>query len=248
MAHPPPAPSPDDEDLLAVLAAGISLRSPSPELRERVVRAGTPQPLTFLERGQGIWLPSADASVATKELYCDSGDRLATRLVRLGDGAPLPVAALPGLRTVVVVQGALASPVMSLETGDSMELVGERQDWCARGDTIVLELGTGHFGGHEPHDEEGSAPWTEIGPGLRARLMQAGVRELMVVDAEPAATLSEHEHAGIEELFVIRGSCEVQGRWMHVGDYHRAMPGSHHDITRAGSEGCVLVSSVRQLG
>lgn len=247
MVNPPPAPPPDDEDLLAVLAAGIPLRSPSPELRERVLRAGTPQALTFLERGQGIWLPSADAPVATKELFCDSGDRLATRLVRLGHGVPLPAAALPGVRTVVVAQGALSGPVMSLETGDSMELVGERQDWWARGDTIVLELGSAHSE-VEPRDEEGSAYWTEVGPGLRARLMLTGARELSVVDAEPNATLSEHEHAGIEELFVIRGSCEVQGRWMHVGDYHRAMPGSHHDITRAGSEGCVLVSSVRQLG
>jgi anti-sigma factor ChrR (cupin superfamily) len=248
MSIPPPAPPPDDADLLAVLAAGLSMRNPSPALRERVLRAGTPQALTFLERGQGIWLPSADAAVATKELYCDSGERLATRLIRLDAGAPLPAAALPGLRTVVVVQGALSSPVMVLESGDSMELVGERQDWWAREETMILELGSSHVGDGELRDPDGAAYWTEVGPGLRARLMQTGTRELSVVDAEPNATLSEHEHAGIEELFVIRGSCEVQGRWMHVGDYHRAMPGSHHDITRAGSGGCVLVSSVRQLG
>jgi anti-sigma factor ChrR (cupin superfamily) len=129
-----------------------------------------------------------------------------------------------------------------------MELVGDRQDWWARGEAVVLELGTSLPPDPEPRDEEAGLYWTEVGPGLRARLMQTGNRELMVVDAEPNATLSEHEHAGIEELFVVRGSCEVQGRLMHPGDYHRAMPGSHHDITRAGPEGCVLVSSVRRLG
>ena len=248
MGSPESAPPPDDEDLLAVLAAGIPLRSPSPDLRERVLRAGTPQPLSFLDNDQGIWLPSADAPVATKELYCDSGDRLSTRLVRLRDGASLPPPALPGLRSIVIVRGALSSPVMSLATGDSMELVGERQDWWAKGDTMVLELGWARVDDAVPADDDSGRYWTEVGPGLRERLMQTGVRELSVVDAEPNATLSEHEHAGVEELFVIRGSCEVQGRRMQVGDYHRAMPGSHHDITRAGSDGCVLVSSLRHVG
>lgn len=248
MGSPPPAPLPDDEDVLAVLAAGIPLRSPSPDLRDRVLRSSTPQALTFLDDDQGIWLPSVDAPVATKELYCDSRDMLSTRLVRLRDGIPLPAPALPGARSIVVVRGGLSSPVMSLATGDSMELVGERQHWWAVGDTMVLELGSAQGGDATPADEESGRYWTEVAPGLRARLMQTGVRELTVVDAEPNATLGEHEHAGVEELFVIRGSCEVQGRRMQVGDYHRAMPGSHHDITRAGSDGCVLVSSLRQVG
>jgi quercetin dioxygenase-like cupin family protein len=153
---------------------------------------------------------------------------------------------LPGFRTIVVVDGELASPVMTLRTGDAIELPGGAQDWVTTGGALVLELGSSDDEGAS--DDDVGRYWTEIAPGLRARLLMTGRRELSVVDSEPHATLGEHEHAGVEELYVIRGSCEVQGRWMSAGDYHRAMPGSHHDVTRAGPEGCVLVSSVRPLG
>ena len=57
--------------------------------------------------------------------------------------------------------------------------------------------------------------------------------------------LPEHEHAGLEEIFLLGGSCHCQGTRLLAGDYHRADGGSeHHDTTT--DEGCVMVVVLRK--
>ena len=44
-------------------------------------------------------------------------------------------------------------------------------------------------------------------------------------------SLPPHEHAGVEQFFVIEGDCNVRGQRLGPGDYHRADAGSIHETT-----------------
>lgn len=239
-----------DADLMAaLLAAGLPAGEPSATLRERVLRASVPLPLVFLGRFQGIWLPSADAPVAAKELYRDSGDRLSSRLVRLAEGESLLPPVLPGWRSVFVVKGRLSSGALSVEEGDAFEMGSAAEDWRAAQQTLVLDLETaGATAACTVVQLARNAEWIAQGDGVRIRMVfppHEG-RHLFVLDAIANATLIEHQHTDIEELLVLRGRCEVEGREMFEGDYHRATAGTTHGETRTGEDGCLLVCSRRQ--
>ncbi|MCC6317977.1 MAG: cupin domain-containing protein [Gemmatimonadaceae bacterium] len=241
-------PEPTDDDVLAALATGLQRCDPPTALRERVLRAGTPLPFTFLDREQGIWLPAPDASVAYREMYHDSRERFSTRLVRVAAGHDLPEAPIDGVRSAVVIEGGLTRGAEALGAGDLFDDAFGSAAWHSEGGALVLELATRDVDGAPAGAIRAtSLGWGSMGPGIRARVALAGARELSIVDADAGAVLADHDHGGIEELFVLHGSCEVQGRRMRAGDYHRALPGSHHDITLAGADGCILVNSVRAL-
>lgn len=238
----------EDDEILALLAAGVPVREPSSELRERVMSMSAAQALVFIERAQGIWLPVLDAPVAIKELYCDSTDRLATRLVRLAAGVRLPPAALPGRRSFIVVAGRLRGDSEVLAAGDCAHVVDEDGPWAAMEPSLVLDFCSNTPRSPSPvivHATDAS--WLPYGDGIRVRPLVPTTTgtALYEMQAEPNATLIEHEHAGVEELFVLRGSCTVEGRLMRVGDYHRAAEGSTHTTSQTESEGCDLICSLR---
>lgn len=241
----------DDEILAALLATGVPVRLPTATLRERVLRAGAPQPLVFLDRFQGIWLPSVDAPVAAKELFCDSRERLSSRLVRMKEGEFLPRPALSGRRQVFVVHGCLASGERVLGVGDALDQGTAPQEWHARQETLALDLGTaGAVVADSVVCLEQNAEWVAQGEGIRLRMVSHQAeqeRQLFVVDAHSNATLIEHQHAGIEELYVLSGSCVVEGKEMCAGDYHRATAGTTHGSTHTGDDGCVLLCSLRAV-
>ncbi|MGQ0646506.1 MAG: cupin domain-containing protein [Gemmatimonadaceae bacterium] len=243
--------TPDEEELLALLAAAaVPLRAPSPSLRDRVLRT-TALALVFVDRDQGIWLPQPDASVATKELYRDSTDRLTSRLVRMRKGAALPDAALSGARSLFVLSGELQGNRATVATDDCVDEGREHAPWTATADTLLLDFSSGDDGAvRTTIHPSADATWVPQTPQITIRLITQAVdpaRQLIVVRAEPEATLVEHEHAGVEELYVLQGSCVVEGREMCEGDYHRALAGTSHRPTRTGAEGCVLLCSNRFL-
>jgi len=239
----------EDEQLLSLLSAGAPLVSPPPALRARIMAIGAPQALVFIDRHQGIWLPREGAPVATKDLFRDSRDRWSTRLVRLAAGEALPAPPVSGVRSVVVIKGGLGGQGEPLQAGDSLETGTGASAWVATAETLVLDLSSaGGTGSGEVVAREATAGWLAYGPGIRVRSLagqETGPRQLLVIEAQPNATLLGHEHAGTEELFVLAGSCEVEGKEMGEGDYHRAAEGSAHHDTQAGAHGCTLICSVR---
>lgn len=243
-------PDPADEELLGLAAAADApARTPSAELRTRIMRDLAAYPLTTLRAGEGIWLPSPESSVATRLLYWDSADAAATRLVRLAPGHTLPPAMLDGLRTVYVVAGVIHSSGGTLESGEFAEEARPAQDWRARRPSTVLESSLARRTGSGLR-VAGAAQraWQPMTRGIRAStLMDAhDGREVLLIRAEPGAVLEAHDHAGVEELYVLEGNCVIEELQLGVGDYHRAASSSHHHATEAGPDGCLLYCSVHQ--
>lgn len=251
-------PSPDhdagleDEELQvlgAVAAASVPTAAPPAGLRDRILARARDQHFSFIREPEGIWLPRPDAPVATKALFHDSRDRLTTRLVRLGPGTPLPPSQLGGRRSCYVLLGAIASGETTLTVGDFVESVDGTLEWGALERSLILDFEEVVAAAEKTRvlrasEEEWLVPFDRA----RARLLADGHdkgRELCILQMEPGAVLAAHEHHGIEELFIIRGSCEVEGQRMQVGDYHRAVLGSAHRATRTLDEGCAALVALR---
>jgi len=228
---------------------------PPPSLRERVLAAARDVAFAFVMKDEGFWLPAATGSVEVKTLLADSRDRLATRLLHSRASSSLPAPPLDGLRAMYVVRGSLHSDDAALElcAGDFVEEFPP-QPWSLGRDTMVVEWSQQPGGvttrewQRSPTGPSHAAADTTPAPTAQLRPLSGNhgtPRALLELAMPPGATLDEHEHAGTEELFVLRGSCEVEGRWMGAGDYHRAAPHSIHRPTSAGPHGCVLLVALR---
>ncbi len=224
--------------------------APPPSLRERVMSAAVPAPFAFVMKDQGVWLTSSEAPFSVKLLLADSQDRIATRLIRFDAPASVPPSMLGGRRTLFVLRGALQSAVDgSLLAPESIVDDDGSTMLTADDSTLLLEY---------------SQRSSDATPSLcTARARVAGIpaipdgvvvpfigslaspRALFILAMRPNATLAEHEHHGVEELYVLAGSCEVEGRRMEAGDYHRAAHHSSHHPTITFDDGCELIVSVR---
>lgn len=241
----------DDElRVLGVTAsASVPVSMPPKGLRDRILALARDRHFSFIRDREGVWLPRADAPVATKALFHDSRDRLTTRLVRLVPGAELPAPELAGSRSVYILHGIIAAGEMALGAGDFADHLDPSRRWSAAEATLLLDMEDVA----DPPDptrvaRAADAQWLEPFEKGKARILaadHASGREFCVLQMEPGAILAEHEHRGVEELFIIRGSCEVEGQWMEAGDYHRAVLGSAHDLTRAHEEGCAAFVVLR---
>ena len=90
--------------------------------------------------------------------------------------------------------------------------------------------------------------WRPIAPGVRIRPLAGGAAEsadVCLLEMDPDAVLPEHEHGGLEEIYLLRGSCRAQGRRIRAGDYHRAAHGSEHEDTTT-DEGCLMIVVLRK--
>jgi anti-sigma factor ChrR (cupin superfamily) len=82
-----------------------------------------------------------------------------------------------------------------------------------------------------------------MAPGVRYTTLgrDPGNRtELMLVTMEPGSLVDEHDHPGVEELYLLAGDCECAGRILGPGDFHRARATSHHGVTRT-RRGCRML-------
>lgn len=84
--------------------------------------------------------------------------------------------------------------------------------------------------------------WKTIAPGARMkRLTKDARRVVFLLDLDPDALVSAHDHEGGEDSYVIRGSCQIGGLGLYQGDFHHSDAGSHHGDVVASAEGCLLM-------
>jgi len=85
--------------------------------------------------------------------------------------------------------------------------------------------------------------WRGIAPGVTAKLLSfdpTSGRTTTLLRFAPGTSYAPHRHTAVEELYVLEGGCSIAGREMTVGDYHRAEVGTvHHDTST--DEGCLLL-------
>jgi anti-sigma factor ChrR (cupin superfamily) len=157
-----------------------------------------------------------------------------------------------------VVSGALHSPDggAPCEEGDAVVDVDAQVEATALRDSVILELTraavvevretAGMDRGRIVRAAEGR--WLPYAPGIEVSPIAHGGRDsLVALRLTTGATLDDHEHDGVEELFVLSGSCVVERRPLREGDYHRANAGSEHAETQSGDDGCLLLVSLRPL-
>ena len=237
-----------DVDVLALLAAEAARFSAPPpdQLRSRILATARVEPFTFISSESGIWIECPGGGAA-KELFHDSGDRASTRLLRVDAVQPLPPSSIEGSRGILVVRGGLRLGETVLGVGEFLSEGSEHRRWLATSDSLLLEYTNARVDLTE--SKAATAAGYSAFPGGRMRTLVGGhgdPQEVYVLEMAPRSALGEHEHGGVEELFVLGGSCHIEGRAMAVGDYHRAAAGTHHQPT-ATDDGCVLVVSVRDL-
>ena len=91
--------------------------------------------------------------------------------------------------------------------------------------------------------------WEDVAPGISCKLLATDAdthRVSMLVRLAPGTAYPPHEHAGVEELYLLDGELLIDDRTLHPGDYNRAEPGSADQ--RVWSETgctCVLLTSTR---
>lgn len=238
---------PQHGELLPILSARTV---PPASLRDRILAAARPQTFAFVMQHEGPWLPDPAAPVAVKELLADSRDRLSTRLVRFREEGMLPSPALAGRRAFYIVRGSVARD----DAPESIGAGGFRdeypaQAWRASAGTLLIEYSEGVAVGEHAITQGGEvAPWVEALPGGRVRPLGGGhdgPRSFLVLSMSPGSTLPSHPHHGVEELYVLAGSCSLDGRTLSAGDYHRAASQSTHPDTYTLDDGCDVLVAVR---
>lgn len=88
------------------------------------------------------------------------------------------------------------------------------------------------------------APWLP-GPvsGTRFKVISAGRDQayaMLLLEMAAGASYPEHDHAGIEDLYVLTGDLQTEGRSLVPGDLLHAAPGSHHHELRSAG-GCTAI-------
>lgn len=90
-------------------------------------------------------------------------------------------------------------------------------------------------------DSEG---WTDSDvPGFRTKTLSTGPQPgylVMLVSFAPGTTYGDHDHDGIEELYMISGHLETEGRLLGPGDFMRGEKGTHHHESHS-PDGCVAL-------
>jgi anti-sigma factor ChrR (cupin superfamily) len=127
---------------------------------------------------------------------------------------------------VTAAQAALAPAPRAPGPGVRSRLLAD----LARGDAFHFQLAS-----------EGT--WNEIRPGAFRKDVGDGApggHRSYLIRLEPGAAVAPHAHAAVEHCHVLAGDLHVAGRHLHAGDYHRAAPGTVHDVTLSDT-GCLLL-------
>ncbi|MEO7965775.1 MAG: cupin domain-containing protein [Gemmatimonadaceae bacterium] len=256
-----------EEDISALgLRVADAFRSgpfdaPAPSLRARILSRARLAPFSSVRQSEGIWLPAAGAPVATKELYCDSSDRLATRLVRIAAGHPFRGAPLKVECSYYIVDGEIRSAAWTepCVSGDVILAMDAENDVTALRETLLLEFtrrravrtrdATKTIHSDERIVRARDRPWLWFADGIEISPLKIHeqVETLIIFRFSPGSLLDDHEHQGVEELYVLSGSCVVEEELLVRGDYHRASNGTVHATARSKEDGCTLLVSLRKL-
>jgi quercetin dioxygenase-like cupin family protein len=93
--------------------------------------------------------------------------------------------------------------------------------------------------------------WEEAAPGISCKLLATDTekqRVSMLVRLAPGTAYPSHQHADVEELYLLDGELWIDDRKLYPGDYNRAEAGSADQ--RVWSETgctCVLLTSVEDV-
>jgi len=81
--------------------------------------------------------------------------------------------------------------------------------------------------------------------GVRMRELSATPDyAILMLACAPGATFPPHHHAGTEDVYILSGAAEVEGRMLREGDYIHAEPGSHHQdmVSESGCRAIIITS------
>lgn len=91
------------------------------------------------------------------------------------------------------------------------------------------------------------APWLPAPlPGARYKVLSASPAQahiLLMIELAPGALYPEHDHSGTEDMYVLTGDLQSEGRSLGPGDFLHAEPGTHHHELRS-IEGCTALMIV----
>jgi anti-sigma factor ChrR (cupin superfamily) len=237
----------------ALLALGTEPLIPTSDLRDRILRRIVSEPFAFVLSGQGEWHGEPDG-LEVKQLYTSSQDG-GTSLIALPAESLLEEAYRAGHLGYVVVRGALEGDGVRLGPGDFVPAAGKvpGRKVTAAADTVLLAVS----------GDEDAAPlaspravrsdkaaWIRMEPGTLALPLAGSAEEgveISLVRIEPGASVGRHKHDALEELCLISGDCRCEGVELGPEDYHRASPGTTHDVTTSVA-GCTMVSITRKVG
>ena len=237
----------------APLATGAGAVEPPPSLRERVIATARGDGFQVVLAQQGSWRPSPRTrGVMLKTLYRPSERAPGTVLLRapaasdIGELEEAPTAAL------LIIDGELHEGDTVYEAGDFLPPSGGAAMWKTRpGCTLLVVEGGAAVAAARGRREVVRAHegvWRDLGAGARIKPLLGGDSDdvaLMLLAMSPGGVVHEHEHAGLEEVFLLQGECSSGVQSLRAGDYQRALPGSLHRPTTTGT-GCTMVVIVRQ--
>lgn len=87
-------------------------------------------------------------------------------------------------------------------------------------------------------------PWTPAPlPGARFKLISSGEHQsyiMIMIELAPGAGYPEHDHFGVEDMYILTGDLQTEGRSLGPGDSLHAEPGSHHHELRSVN-GCTAL-------
>jgi hypothetical protein len=253
-------------ELVAFAAAGVALAgaegivpvAPPPGLRARLLdRIRQEQRFQFVRADEGHWgALDGDAAASGKLLFQGARRGERTRLVRLAAGDAGPALADAHDPALLVVDGELWRGDVRCGAGDFAQALSadDAPAWRAAAPTTVLVVERAAAGSplgtprRRPVVRADADGWRAVAPGTRVRPLAGGAGEsadLALLEMAPGGLLPEHEHGGLEEIFILRGSCRAQGRSIRAGDYHRAAHGSEHEDTTT-DEGCLMLVVLRR--
>lgn len=93
--------------------------------------------------------------------------------------------------------------------------------------------------------------WEEVAPGISCKLLatdRTRKRVSMLVRLAPGAAYPPHTHAGVEELYLLRGELMIEDRTLHPGAYNRGEPGGSDQFVWTGTGCmCVLLTSTQDV-
>lgn len=236
----------------ALLALGAQPVSASSDLRDRILGRIVGEPFTFVLSGQGEWHVEPDG-LEVKQLYTTSGDG-DTSLIALPEESLLEEVYRPGHLGYVVLRGALEGDGVRLGAGDFVPAAGKvpGRKVIAAADTVLVAVSGAKDAAPLSYPRavrSGKAAWMPMESGTLALPLAGSAEEgveISLVRIEPGAAVARHKHDGVEELCVISGDCRCEEVELGPEDYHRASPGTTHDVTTSVA-GCTMVSITRKV-
>jgi hypothetical protein len=235
----------------ALLAMGTEPLAPPGDLRERILERIGGERFAFVLSSAGEWRDEGGLEI--KQLY-RTADGGGTSLISLRTGSWLAEAYRPGHLGYVILRGELDGEGLRLGPGDFVPAAGKvpGRKMVIAMDTVLLAVAgdVDAIALESPRAvRSGKAAWNPMEPGTLALPLAGSAEEgveISLVHMESGAAVARHRHEWIEELCLISGDYRCQGVELGPEDYHRAAPGTTHEVTTTVS-GCTMVYITRKI-